>query len=323
MTLHIFLHLRSKRAKAVTLLDSGATKNFIDINYIRKLGLPIRRLTCERRLFNVDGTLNRAGMLKYYIDMVTRTGPKRMCLHYFLTDLGENHLILGYPWFASAQPKIDWAKGWINYSQLPIIIRSDDADKAIFSTRTKERKAIIRKVQMDEWIPHQYWAFADIFSDKESKRYPPKRPWDHKIELKPGAPGTLISKTIHLSHTEQKELKEFVHEHLERGTIQRSKSLYTASFFFIKMKNRKLWPVQDYWPINEWTIKNQYPLPLIPQLIDRIGDTELIMVVDICWGYNIVQIIKGDQHKAAFVTNIGLFEPTVMFFGLTNSPATF
>ncbi len=47
------------------------------------------------------------------------------------------------------------------------------------------------------------------------------------------------------------------------------------------------------------------------------------MVVDICWGYNTVQIIEEDRHKAAFVTNKGLFEPTVMFFGLTNSPATF
>jgi len=81
--------------------------------------------------------------------------------------------------------------------------------------------------------------------------------------------------------------------------------------------------MQDYRPINEWTIKNRYPLLLIPQLIDRIGDTKLITVVDIHWGYNTVQIIEEDRHKAAFVTNQGLFKPTVMFFGLTNSLATF
>src|SRR5229473_5286053 len=132
----------------------------------------------------------------------------------------------------------------------------------------------------------------DVFSDKESKKYPPKRPWDHKIELKPGAPATLISKTICLSYTEQKELKGFIDKHLERGTIQRSKSPYAASFFFIKKKNRKLRPVQDYQPINEWTIKNQYPLPLIPQLINRISNAKLITVVDIHWGYNAVQIVE-------------------------------
>jgi hypothetical protein len=110
---------------------------------------------------------------------------------------------------------------------------------------------------------------------------------------------------------------------LEQGTIRRSKSPYAASFFFVKKKNGKLRLIQDYRPINEWTIKNRYPLPLIPQLIDRLGDAELITTVDIRWGYNTIQIAPEDQHKAAFVTNQGLFEPTVMFFGLTNSPTTF
>ena len=176
MTLHIFIHLRSKRAEAVTLLDSGATKNFISINYARKLGLPIQRLIYKRRLFNVDGTPNWAGTLKYYTDMTTKTGDKRTHLWYFLTDLGENHIILGYPWFASAQPKINWAKGWIDYAQLPIVVWSNDTDKAIFATQTKGRKVIIRRVQADKRIPHQYQAFADVFSDKELKKYPPKRP---------------------------------------------------------------------------------------------------------------------------------------------------
>jgi len=82
--------------------------------------------------------------------------------------------------------------------------------------------------------------------------------------------------------------QEFVDEYLERETIQQSKSPYAASFFFIKKKNGKLRPVQDYRPINKWTVKNRYPLPLIPQLIDRLGDAELITTVDIRWGYNTV-----------------------------------
>jgi hypothetical protein len=68
---------------------------------------------------------------------------------------------------------------------------------------------------MDERIPKLYRAFADVFSDKESKKFPPKRLWDHKIKLKPGAPATLISKTIKLSATEQQELQVFIDEHLE------------------------------------------------------------------------------------------------------------
>ena len=91
----------------------------------------------------------------------------------------------------------------------------------------------------------------------------------------------LISKTIKLLTIEQEELQKFIDKHLERGTIRRSKSPYAALFFFIKKTNGKLRPVQDYQPINEWTIKNRYPLPLIPQLIDRLGNAELITTVDI------------------------------------------
>ncbi len=144
MMLRVFIHSKSKRAEAVALLDSGATENFINIEYAKKLGIPIRRLTHERRLFNVDGTPNKAGALKYYVDLTTKTREKRTRLRYFLTDLGENQAILGYPWFASAQPKIDWARGWINYDQLPIVLRSDDADKTIFATCVQGKKAVIK-----------------------------------------------------------------------------------------------------------------------------------------------------------------------------------
>jgi hypothetical protein len=176
MTLCVFVHSRSKRAETVALLDSGATENFINISYAQKLNLPIRKLTQERRLFNVDGTPNKAGTLKYYTDIITRTGTKRTDLHYFLTDLGDNQVILGYPWFASAQPRIDWAKGWINYQQLPIVLQTDDTEKAVFATRVKGRKAIIRRAEVDKQIPHPYRMFANVFSDQESKKFPPKRP---------------------------------------------------------------------------------------------------------------------------------------------------
>jgi hypothetical protein len=243
MMLRIYMHSRSKRAETIALLDSGATENFINISYTQKLNLPIQRLTQERRLFNINGTPNKAGTLQYYTDIITRMGTKRMCLCYFLTDLGENQGILDYLWFASTQPRIDWAKGWIDYQQLPIVLRTDDADKVVFTTRIKGRKAIIRQAKADERIPHPYRMFTNVFSNQESKKFPPKRPWDHKIKLKPGAPTTLISKTIKLSTMEQEELKKFVDKHLERGTIQQSKSPYAASFFFIKKKNSKLRPV--------------------------------------------------------------------------------
>ncbi len=71
------------------------------------------------------------------------------------------------------------------------------------------------------------------------------------------------------------------------------------------------------------TIKNCYPLPLISELMDRLWGTKYFSKLDVRWGYNNVRIKTGDEWKAAFRTNHGLYEPMVMFFGLTNSPATF
>jgi hypothetical protein len=71
------------------------------------------------------------------------------------------------------------------------------------------------------------------------------------------------------------------------------------------------------------TRKNRYPLPLISDLIHRLKDAQYFTKLDIWWGYNNVRIRKGDKWKAAFRTNRGLFKPVVMYFGLTNSPATF
>ncbi len=71
------------------------------------------------------------------------------------------------------------------------------------------------------------------------------------------------------------------------------------------------------------TIKNCYPLPLISNLIDKLCGAKYFTKLDVCWGYNNIRIKEGDEEKAAFRMNRGLYEPTVMFFGFTNSPATF
>ena len=96
-----------------------------------------------------------------------------------------------------------------------------------------------------------------------------------------------------------------------------------ASFFFIKKEDGKLRPVQDYRPLNKYTKKNRNVSPLIPQVIDRLAGCTLFTKFDIRWGYNNIRIKEGDKWKAAFLMPQGLFKPLVMFFGLTNSLATF
>jgi len=96
-----------------------------------------------------------------------------------------------------------------------------------------------------------------------------------------------------------------------------------APVFFIKKKDGSLRLVQDYHALNSITVKNKYPLPLISELVSQLRGARYFTKLDVHWGFNNVRIKPGDEWKAAFQTNRGLFEPLVMFFGMTNSLATF
>jgi len=164
--------------------------------------------------------------------------------------------------------------------------------------------------------------FSQVFLEEGFSKLPNRKPWDHAIELMPGAQPKGC-KVYPLSVTEQSELDRFLTENLEMGRIQPSKSPMASPVFFIKKKDGSLWLVQDYRMLNKMTVKNKYPLPLISELVNQLRGAKYFTKLDVRWGFNNVQIEEGDEWKAAFRTNRGLFEPLVMFFGLTNSPATF
>ena len=167
-------------------------------------------------------------------------------------------------------------------------------------------------------IPTWCTDFNDVFSEETHDTLPPHRPYDHIINLKPDFV-PKIAKIYSLNPAEKVACKEFVQEHLKTGRIIPSKSPQASPFFFVPKKDGSLRPCQDYRYLNLFTIRDAYPLPLIPDLIDDMKDSMLFTKFDIRWGYNNIRIRKEDQWKAAFITPEGLFEPTVMFFGFCNA----
>jgi len=127
MSIRVFLYTSRKRSETPALLDSGATENFINHQYAQSLNLPVKRLPNPRKVYNVDGTTNQRGDILFYMDLEVRTGENHTNMRFFLTELGPQRIILGYPWFAAVQSRIDWAKGWLDYAQLPIVIKTSDA----------------------------------------------------------------------------------------------------------------------------------------------------------------------------------------------------
>jgi hypothetical protein len=125
-----------------------------------------------------------------------------------------------------------------------------------------------------------------------------------------------------MTQEEDKSLLKFLQDQEAKGYIRPSISPYASPFFFIQKKDSKLRPVQDYRRINDITISNQYPLPLITDLLTDLSRAKIFTKLDVKDGYNNIRIKEGDEHKATFKTKYGLWEPLVMFF-LKNSPATF
>ena len=326
------------RADKNILVDSGATDNFIDPRLIQRLRLGTHPLERARKIWNIDGTNNKAGMITNYVDLSIQTGQKQAKMRFLITDLGNEDLILGYPWLANFEPKFSWKEGVIDTSYLPIIVRSLDWETRLnrdtISRITleplseQERVQIIenleeecslkstistklaqnaRQYQDKVEIPKEYQKHWKVFSEEEAHRFPPSRPWDHAIELKEGAPKAIDCKVIPTTAEEDEALQKFLKEQLEKGYIRKSKSLYASAFFFIKKKDGKLRPIQDYRKLNEYTIKNKYPLPLIPELIAKVKMANIFSKFNIRWGYNNVRIKEGDEHKAAFKTKYGLY----------------
>ena len=110
---------------------------------------------------------------------------------------------------------------------------------------------------------------------------------------------------------------------LKAGLIKESKSRYAAPYFYIPKKDRSLQLVQDYRKLNQVTIKDKMPLPLIREVIDKLKEAKYFNKLDLIWEYNNVKIKKRDKWKVAFLTNKGLFKPQVMYFRLCNFPETF
>ena len=298
-----------------TLLDSGANATFIDKAVAERLGLMLEALANPICVFNVDGSCNSAGDVTHAVDITVDFLRHREELHAEVTNLGKNSLILGYTWLKKHNPSIDWEKGTVKFNRCPrsCLMLQDRAWCLASPDEEDEREALewIHQAKVEalakkpirspeELVPPCYHSYLDIFLEKAASWFPLQKPWDHAIDLKDlfkPKKGCLIP----LSPEEQKEVSEFIDEQLAKGYIHLSESEQTSPVFFVPKKDRQKRMVQDYRYLNEHTVQNNYPLPLISQLINKLKRLQYFTKINLCWGYNNVQIKEGDEWKAAFV----------------------
>jgi hypothetical protein len=163
--------------------------------------------------------------------------------------------------------------------------------------------------------------FLDVFS-KDLPGMPPERKVEFVIELLPGT-APIIKRAYRVSRLELVKLKKQIDELSEKGYIRQSTSPWAAPVLFVEKKDGTRRMCIDYRALNEVTIKNKYPLPKIEDLFDQLREASVFSKIGLRSGYHQLRIRPSDIPKTAFITKYGLYEFTVMSFGLTNAPAFF
>ena len=206
-------------------------------------------------------------------------------------------------------------------------IQGDEIERIRWAVDKKEDCGRKEKMELDHrkmeaMVPRKFHKWLKVFGKVESERMPTRKIWDHAIDLKEEFKASK-ARVYPLSRNEREEVQQFIQDHLQKEYIRPSKSPQTSPVFFVGKKDGGKHMVMDYCRLNKQMVKNNYPLPLITDLVDSMGNKKLFTKMDLRWGYNNVHIKEGDEWKAAFTTHMGSFEPVVMFFGMTNLPAMF
>ncbi|KAJ1038221.1 hypothetical protein NDA10_006570 [Ustilago hordei] len=190
------------------------------------------------------------------------------------------------------------------------------ADKGV------EMEVEVDKVVTAADIPKPYQHLQDVFDEVEADKLPHHTEHDLHLELIEGGKppqGPLYLK----GPREMSKLRRYLDENLEKGFIRPSKSPAQSPVLFIPKKDGGLRLCVDYRGLNEITVKNRAPLPLIEEQLFLLRKARIYTKLDHRAAYNLIQIAKGDEWKTAFGTQLGLYEYLVMPFGLANAPAHF
>jgi len=189
------------------------------------------------------------------------------------------------------------------------------------STVQAKSTAISEKINLS-FIPEEYHEYTDVFSKSKAETLTPYHPYDLWIDLEKDS-HPLVETIYSLSKFEQETLKEFIDENLTNRFIHSTSSPHGALVLFVKKKDGSLRLCVDFCGLNRITKKDQYPLPLISNLLDSPRKARIYTKIDLQHAYHLVHIAKGDKWKTAFRTRYGAFEWSVTPFRLTNTPAAF
>jgi hypothetical protein len=298
---------------ALVLFDSGATLSFINKKFMMHSKLQMQTLPQPYHIESPGGEI----ISKHFVDKVPILieGATFRANLLILDKLGLD-VIIGMNWLGKHD-------GVIKCGPRTIDLLHPSGNRVLLSLATK--KACLYALTGTETTALEdipvVCEYTDVFPE-ELPGMPPDHEVEFVIELMPGT--APVSKCPYrMPPNELKELKEQLKVLLDKGFIRPSSSTWGCPALFVKKKDDSLRICVDYRPLNEVTIKNKYPLPRIDILFHQLSGACYFSKIDLRLVYHQIKIHQEDIPKMAFSTRYGLYEYTVMSFGLTNAPAYF
>ena len=233
------------------------------------------------KVFNTDRTkkeeITKVASLKIEISRYKEQ------LEAVVKDLNGTDMFLGHNWLVKHNPEVNWRNEMIKFMRFSGSCKIKHQDIEFKTRRTQVTETTTQnnskigkepdKTNLED-LPEYIQLFTHLFNKKKFEKLPEQHKQDHEINLIEKAPRKLNAKAYAITLKEEKVLNQQLDEQLKAGLIMESKSRYMAPCFYIPKKDGSLWLVQDYRKLNQVTIKNKMPLPLIGEVINKLKEAK-------------------------------------------------
>ena len=285
-----------KNLKVKALVDSRCTHTGINKQLVKDKKIQMKSIDFSFEVFNADGTKNRE--VTKVAPLEIKINKHKETLEAAVMDLDGMDMFLEHDWLVKHNLEVNWRNRTIKFTRYPGNCTMTHKDIWFNSRQTKEMETKDNQEQDNgeigkepdkmnsEDLPEYIWPFTHLFNKKKFEKLPERCEWDHKINLTDEVPKELNAKAYAMILKEEEALNQWLDKQLKAELIVKLKSRYAAPCFYIPKKDGLLQLVQDYRKLNQVTIKDKMPLPLIGEVIDKLKEAKYFNKLDLIWGYN-------------------------------------
>ena len=262
-----------KKLKVKALVDSSCMHIGINEQLVKDKKIPTKLINFSFEVFNANGMKN--GEVTKVAPLEIKINRHKETLEAVVMDLDRTNIFLGHDWLFKHNLEVNWKNRTIKFTRCPGNCTMKHENIWFKTRRTKEMKTKDTTTQNNREIGKEpdktnpedlleyIRPFTHLFNKKKFEKLPERQEWDYEINLMDKAPKELNAKAYAITLKEEEALNQWLDEQLKAGLIVESKSRYVAPCFYIPKKDSSLQLVQDYRKLNQVTIKDKTPLPLI------------------------------------------------------------